>query len=214
MLTLLLVLYNLGYCGQCVFARNTKSSELEERKSVFMDGQDASVFLGRNLLYNRFDFEMFTPGNLERECIEEVCDYEEARECFEDIPATDIFWKKYTESHSQQPPKLDVTAILVGVIAGGVAMIIVGILIWYSCQKKCKHNGFTGPIRTRSRRSNASVIIRRLEEVSLHPISPPHSSDGLDPHGLPTYEQAITRTGPHDAPPPPYPGSRPGTLQR
>lgn len=56
-------------------------------------------------------------------------------------------------------------------------------------------------IRVRQRRSNASLIMRRLEEVSLHPVPP---SD--DPPGLPSYEQAIARNGPHDAPPPPYPG--------
>lgn len=59
-------------------------------------------------------------------------------------------------------------------------------------------------IRRRSTRSNASVIIRRLEEVSLHPI--PHTEGSSDAPGLPSYEQAIAITGPHDAPPPPYPG--------
>lgn len=55
---------------------------------VFTEEQGANTFLGRHLLYNRFDFEIFTPGNLERECIEEVCNYEEAREVFENIPDT------------------------------------------------------------------------------------------------------------------------------
>lgn len=35
--------------------------------------------------------------------------------------------------------KIDVTALLVGLIAGGVAIIIVGLIIWYSCQKNCKN---------------------------------------------------------------------------
>lgn len=55
---------------------------------VFVDEGDANSFLGRHLLFNRFDFEIFVPGNLERECHEEVCNYEEAREVFENIPAT------------------------------------------------------------------------------------------------------------------------------
>lgn len=55
---------------------------------VFVDEGEAKLFLGRHLLLNRFDFEIFTPGNLERECYEEVCNYEEAREVFENIPAT------------------------------------------------------------------------------------------------------------------------------
>lgn len=55
---------------------------------VFVDEGDANAFLGRHLLFNRFDFEIFVPGNLERECYEEVCNYEEAREVFENTPAT------------------------------------------------------------------------------------------------------------------------------
>lgn len=55
---------------------------------VFAGESDAKLFLGRHLLANRFDFEMFVPGNLERECREEVCNYEEAREVFENIPQT------------------------------------------------------------------------------------------------------------------------------
>ncbi|XP_072551662.1 transmembrane gamma-carboxyglutamic acid protein 4 [Salminus brasiliensis] len=210
----LLVLFILTFCGYCVYTRSVDNSEQDDKNAVFVEEEEASKFLGRHLMFNRFDFEMFTPGNLERECIEELCNYEEAREVFENIPDTDTFWKQYTQDHNQ-PTTLDVTALLVGLIAGGVAIVIVGLLIWYSCQKKCgKSEGFAGPIRTRSRRSNASVIIRRLEEVSLQTIPPPPSSDGLDDHGLPSYEQAIARTGPHDAPPPPYPGSRPGTIRR
>lgn len=56
--------------------------------TVFVDEEDANLFLGRQLLFNRFDFEMFVPGNLERECYEEICNYEEAREVFENVPDT------------------------------------------------------------------------------------------------------------------------------
>ncbi|TTI30688.1 Eukaryotic translation initiation factor 3 subunit M [Bagarius yarrelli] len=156
---------------------------------VFTEEQEANTFLGRHLLYNRFDFEIFTPGNLERECIEEVCNYEEAREVFENIPDTDAFWKKYTEA--QDPGQnIDVTALLVGLIAGGVAIVIVGLVIWYTCQNTCRNK----PVRTRSRRSNASVIIRRLEEISLHPVP---ATDEVE-NGLPSYEQATAISGPHD----------------
>lgn len=55
---------------------------------MFVVDREANTFLGRHLLFNRFDFEVFTPGNLERECYEEICSYEEAREVFENIPET------------------------------------------------------------------------------------------------------------------------------
>ena len=65
------------------------SSKLQDNNgsflfSVFLDDLTAHRFLGRKLLYNHWDFELVVPDNLERECIEEVCNYEEAREVFED----------------------------------------------------------------------------------------------------------------------------------
>ncbi|XP_042343651.1 transmembrane gamma-carboxyglutamic acid protein 4 [Plectropomus leopardus] len=186
-----------------------------EDQEVFVDEGNANLFLGRHLLFNRFDFEIFVPGNLERECYEEVCNYEEAREVFENVPATDDFWKKYKADRDKRS-RVDVTSLLVGLIAGGVAIVIVGLLVWYFCQGKCK-DGHANSIRVRPRRSNASLIMRRLEEVSLqpvHPPVPPPSMEEIDPPGLPSYEQAIAKSGPHDAPPPPYPGSRPGSIRR
>ncbi|KAA8584797.1 hypothetical protein FQN60_003491 [Etheostoma spectabile] len=55
---------------------------------VLVDGQSASSFLSRSLLYNSWDLELVVPGDLERECVEEKCSYEEAREVFEDDAKT------------------------------------------------------------------------------------------------------------------------------
>lgn len=183
---------------------------------VFVDEGEANSFLGRQLLFNRFDFEIFVHGNLERECYEEICNYEEAREVFENIPETDAFWKKYTEAQSQKPGRVDVTSLLIGLISGGVVLVVVALLAWYFCQGKCKDDmSRASSIRVRPRRSNASVIIRRLEEVSLHPVNPPlDPAQDPDAPGLPSYEQAIANSGQYDAPPPPYPGSRHGSTRR
>ena len=51
---------------------------------MLVDEQAASSFLSRSLLYNSWDFELVVADNLERECVEEKCSYEEAREVFED----------------------------------------------------------------------------------------------------------------------------------
>ncbi|XP_030622602.1 transmembrane gamma-carboxyglutamic acid protein 4 isoform X2 [Chanos chanos] len=204
MLLLLFVLCQLSH-GYGACTRNLLQIDAEEQASeVFVEEENANKFLGRHLMFNRFDFEIFTPGNLERECYEEICNYEEAREVFENTQDTEDFWKKYTE---QRPSRLDVTALLVGLIAGGVSIVITGILVWYCCQKRCKNREFAGPIRVRSRRNNTSLRTRRVEEVSLQPL--PGETDGL-----PSYEQAISKSGPHDAPPPPYPGSQPGSIRR
>uniref|UniRef100_A0A3P9AM71 Gla domain-containing protein n=1 Tax=Esox lucius TaxID=8010 RepID=A0A3P9AM71_ESOLU len=248
MLLHLFMLYQLLPCGNFACMRkllfNTETEN--QSKEVFMGEETANAFLGRRLLANRFDFEMFTPGNLERECFEEVCNYEEAREFFENVPKTvseeefvsvqhlngssghitshpnvyvtlqDTFWKQYTQGKDNRPSRLDVTALLVGLIAAGVSLVITGFLVWYFCQRRCK-DGFShsGSVRVRPRRSNASLIMRRLEEVSLQPVLPaPPPLEEINPPGLPSYEDAIVNTGPHDAPPPPYPGSRPGSIQR
>lgn len=55
---------------------------------VLVDEESASSFLSRSLLYNSWDFEVVAPDNLERECKEELCNYEEAREVFEDDAKT------------------------------------------------------------------------------------------------------------------------------
>lgn len=50
---------------------------------VLLDEQSATTFLSRSLLYNSWDFELLISDNLERECYEEMCSHEEAREVFE-----------------------------------------------------------------------------------------------------------------------------------
>uniref|UniRef100_H2SRB4 Proline rich Gla (G-carboxyglutamic acid) 4 (transmembrane) n=1 Tax=Takifugu rubripes TaxID=31033 RepID=H2SRB4_TAKRU len=209
--------HHVVLCARAPAAVSRRAGLREESEVLFVDEGDASSFLGRRLLLNRFDFELFVPGNLERECYEEVCNYEEAREVFENIPATDAFWKEYIQEHDKPGP-VDVTSLLVGLIVAGIVIIVAGLLIWYFCQVKWKDNlGRSSSIRARPRRSNASLIMRRLEEVSLQPVRPPASQPPLevnDPIGLPSYEEAIAKSGQHDAPPPPYPGSRTGSVRR
>lgn len=210
-LFIVLQLLPFGELG-CLRSVHLKQDGTQDNK-VFVDEGDANSFLGRHLLFNRFDFEMFVPGNLERECYEEICNYEEAREVFENIPATDDFWKKYTEDKGPRPGRVDVTSLLIGLIAAGVVLVLVCLLVWYFCHGKCKGDmSRASSMRVRPRRSNATLIMRRLEEVSLQPVNPPVPE--VDPPGLPSYEQAIANSGQYDAPPPPYPGSRPGSIRQ
>lgn len=55
---------------------------------VFLSGQSADSILRRHKRYNTGLFEEFLQGNLERECKEEICDLEEARETFENDEKT------------------------------------------------------------------------------------------------------------------------------
>ncbi|MBN3326059.1 TMG4 protein, partial [Atractosteus spatula] len=197
-----LVSYGLSRCTRKLL--HMKNTE-QESNSVFANKDEANTFLGRHLLFNRFDFELFTPGNLERECYEELCNFEEAREVFEDTAKTEHFWKLYIKGQlgDSNAQKVDVTALLTGLIAAGVSLVIIGLLFWYFCHRRCKPNSPRGSSRGRASRSNASLIMRRLEETSLQPVLPPPEEPCP---GLPSYEQAIAKPGQHDAPPPPYPG--------
>ncbi|KAM7365845.1 hypothetical protein PAMP_016743 [Pampus punctatissimus] len=63
--------------------------------AVFVEKHEASGVLHRRRRANSGFLEELKQGNLERECIEEICDYEEAREVFEDDDATRKFWLTY-----------------------------------------------------------------------------------------------------------------------
>ncbi|XP_033471399.1 coagulation factor X [Epinephelus lanceolatus] len=63
---------------------------------VFLDDEAANQVLTRRRRANSF-LEELKQGNMERECVEERCDWEEAREIFEDKDKTDEFWAKYVD---------------------------------------------------------------------------------------------------------------------
>ncbi|XP_008308531.1 vitamin K-dependent protein S [Cynoglossus semilaevis] len=62
--------------------------------SGFLSQSSASQFLSRHRRANSLLEETKT-GNLERECIEELCNMEEAREIFENTPETEYFYPRY-----------------------------------------------------------------------------------------------------------------------
>uniref|UniRef100_A0A3Q1JDE0 coagulation factor Xa n=1 Tax=Anabas testudineus TaxID=64144 RepID=A0A3Q1JDE0_ANATE len=62
----------------------------------FLDNKTASQVLTRRRRANSF-MEEFKKGNMERECVEERCSWEEAREIFEDVQKTNDFWAKYVD---------------------------------------------------------------------------------------------------------------------
>ncbi|KAI4903816.1 hypothetical protein NFI96_014576 [Prochilodus magdalenae] len=60
---------------------------------VFIDGKRASQVI--RVRRANTPFEELKRGNLERECYEEICSHEEAREVYEQADATAQFWDKY-----------------------------------------------------------------------------------------------------------------------
>ncbi|KAM4696120.1 coagulation factor IX [Rhinophrynus dorsalis] len=65
--------------------------------TVFLSDKAASSLLRRHKRFNTGRMEEFVAGNLERECQEEKCSYEEAREVFENDEKTLQFWAKYID---------------------------------------------------------------------------------------------------------------------
>ncbi|XP_061643600.1 coagulation factor IXa isoform X2 [Phyllopteryx taeniolatus] len=73
------------------------SFQLSLAGPVFVSGKAAHGVLRRNKRENRGVFEELLEGNLERECVEEICDFEEAREIFENTEKTVEFWNAYMD---------------------------------------------------------------------------------------------------------------------
>ncbi|KAK2857213.1 hypothetical protein Q5P01_005948 [Channa striata] len=70
--------------------------------SVFLNPDQAHGVLVRTRRYNSGWFEELQMGDLKRECLEEKCSYEEAREVFEHTETTDEFWRTYNVPDSCQ----------------------------------------------------------------------------------------------------------------
>ncbi|XP_072548989.1 protein Z, vitamin K-dependent plasma glycoprotein a [Salminus brasiliensis] len=77
------------------------------RVPVFLNQNEASEVLYRPKRANAAKEETRLPASLERECLEKVCSYEEAREVFHDTYRTDIFWSVYIDGDqcANQPCK-------------------------------------------------------------------------------------------------------------
>ncbi|XP_051019322.1 LOW QUALITY PROTEIN: vitamin K-dependent protein C [Acomys russatus] len=72
---------------------------------VFSSSKHANQVL-RAKRANSFLEEM-RPGNMERECMEEICDFEEAQEIFQNVDETLTFWNKYFDGDQCTAPPLD-----------------------------------------------------------------------------------------------------------
>uniref|UniRef100_F6ZSU8 Proline rich and Gla domain 2 n=1 Tax=Equus caballus TaxID=9796 RepID=F6ZSU8_HORSE len=164
--------------------------------AVFLDSPEAQSFLGgrrRIPRANHWDLELLTPGNLERECQEERCSWEEARECFEDNTLTERFWEDYIYNGKGGRGRVDVAGLAVGLTSGILLIVLAGLgAFWYLHWRRR---------RGQQPSPQEAELVSPLS--SLGPPTPLPPPPPLPP-GLPTYEQALAASGVHDAPPPPY----------
>ncbi|XP_066564877.1 transmembrane gamma-carboxyglutamic acid protein 2 [Amia ocellicauda] len=177
----------------CLTLVSLAHSRCLNRHNMFLTNRQAGSFLSRSLLYNSWDFELIVPGNLERECIEEQCTYEEAREVFEDDAKTAAFWKDYTGQ--DKAPHMDVSGLVAGLLALLACAVFATVIGVYCCR------------RQRKPRRMGSIPVRMPADGLGPPESLPLAA--IPTPGLPSYNEVLASSGQHDAPPPPYSGGGP-----
>ncbi|XP_070703765.1 transmembrane gamma-carboxyglutamic acid protein 2 [Pempheris klunzingeri] len=178
-----------------LLAHSSVTSRHAPGDPVLVDEQSATSFLSRSLLYNSWDFELVMADSLERECVEEMCTYEEAREVFEDDAQTEVFWNDYVNGQAYVP-RVDVSGLIAGILAVLVSAVFAIVLGIYCYKAKNKGGSRSAPAPVRMAGDGRPAP----EMVPLAGLSAP---------GLPSYNDALNRSGQHDAPPPPYSGGAP-----
>ncbi|XP_071317591.1 transmembrane gamma-carboxyglutamic acid protein 3 [Trachinotus anak] len=105
--------------------------------AAFLDGKDAHSVLKRFPRANGY-LEELRQGNIERECGEESCSFEEANEVFENKERTMEFWKTrsaYTvTSNSEGRSERADTVYMVVPLLGVALLIIIGLFLLWRCQ--------------------------------------------------------------------------------
>ncbi|XP_061082709.1 transmembrane gamma-carboxyglutamic acid protein 1 [Conger conger] len=189
--------------------------------TVFLPAQTAHSLLRRLRRANSF-LEEIKQGNIQRECWEESCSYEEAREAFENDEKTRRFWEEYVREKSQGGPGgLDaglgqfpslylILPLVVGLLLIGVAMVAV----WRCHSHKLfqRSPGFGHGARRDPNPAFVSMD-RQGRSYRAEPGSSPETSaqssparQGPEPAGPrgadapPSYEEAVG----HAEPPPQY----------
>merc|ERR1712136_242793 len=64
---------------------------------VKLDKNTANQFLARNRRANSWGEELRKRGNLERECVEETCDFNEFNEVYDDMKVSQPLWYKFAD---------------------------------------------------------------------------------------------------------------------
>ncbi|KAK2907907.1 transmembrane gamma-carboxyglutamic acid protein 1 [Channa argus] len=109
--------------------------------SVFLQADAAHSVLQRLRRANSF-LEETKNGNIKRECYEEICNYEEAREAFENDEKTRRFWEEYVRESS--PPGGLGTAVdgfhslylIIPLVLAVIIITTVAIAVWRCHSRK------------------------------------------------------------------------------
>ncbi|XP_062833272.1 transmembrane gamma-carboxyglutamic acid protein 1 isoform X1 [Anolis carolinensis] len=145
--------------AETVVSRNFSETVLI-MDNVFLTEDRANSVLKRYPRANGL-LEELKQGNIERECYEERCDKEEAREAFENDEKTMEFWKEYTHGlhgesnvgHNWYPFYLVFPLII------GLFIILLIIFLTWRClfRKKMRRRSMYAHSRTRESTGNTTI---------------------------------------------------------
>ncbi|XP_034033811.1 transmembrane gamma-carboxyglutamic acid protein 3 [Thalassophryne amazonica] len=142
---------------------------------AFLNGRDANSVLRRFPRANGF-LEELRQGNIERECGEESCSFEEANEVFENKEKTMEFWKTrnvYTvNSNTEGRSERADTVYMVVPLLGVALLIIIALFLLWRCQlqkatrRRPAYTQNRYLANTRSTRSLPRILVHR--ETAAH----------------------------------------------
>ncbi|XP_035290175.1 transmembrane gamma-carboxyglutamic acid protein 3 [Anguilla anguilla] len=152
---------------------------------AFLNQKDAHSLLKRFPRANGF-LEELRQDNIERECHEESCSFEEAKEVFENKEKTMEFWKLYTVSgHTESRSERTDTVYMVVPLLGVALLIIIALFLIWRCQLQKATRRRPAYSQNRYLASRSS---RSLPRILVHRDSPshcetPHAEPALRPGG-------------------------------
>lgn len=114
-------------------------------QTVFQTRSLASTIFQRAKRANTFLVEEILQGNLERECFEERCSKEEAREVFEDNQKTEDFWTIYYDGDQCKPNPCEHGGTCKDKI-GGYSCMCTDIYSGINCEKDVSECPSGGPL--------------------------------------------------------------------
>ncbi|XP_017323874.1 transmembrane gamma-carboxyglutamic acid protein 1 [Ictalurus punctatus] len=181
--------------------------------TVFLSADAAHAVLKR-LPRANFFLEEMKQGNIQRECREEICSYEEAREAFENDEKTRRFWEEYQRESSPKPGGLQS-------IVGGVnsLYLVLPLLLLLLLIAAVSFTAWRCHMRKRSQRSpaigqrdSALAVVSMDQWGQSYQPDPAYSGDDITPGQVsvadppPSYEEAVGHMDVHveTEPPPQY----------
>ncbi|NXC73581.1 TMG3 protein, partial [Anhinga anhinga] len=138
--------------------------------AVFLGARNAHSVLKRFPRANGF-LEEIRQGTIERECIEEVCSYEEVKEVFENKEKTMEFWKDYTNAvysvkDSERSTERSDAMYVVVPLLGVALLIVIALFIIWRCQlqkatRHCPSYAQNHYLASRTGRSLPRIMVYR-----------------------------------------------------